>query len=195
MIDENAMRRVLKQILLEQADDDLMIPSDESDDWTSPTGRKSNAYIAAEREAKQNPLALLQRLGTSAMETPKTGTIKDVENFLRQVIMKNPDLSQVYGKVTNEEGNIYIQRRINPSGGYDFAYESDTLNFPTSNAAAARYISLLLVAAGSLGWIKFRTGYDSVMFGGSDNAVVRVMPKSYETKKTAPEKKAATPKA
>jgi hypothetical protein len=184
MRNEVLAKRILRRIISEQIDEpldaletpsDSSSPYDEQDDWSSPTGRKSNAYKVAEETARQNPQALLDRLGSTKMDTPSTGTSKDVENYLRQVIMRHPDLSLVYKTVTSSKGYIYIERRksVDTSG---FSAEK---SFMTGNAAAARYISLLLVAAGRLGWIKFKPGSDTVMFGGEEKSVIRVSLPSY----------------
>jgi len=172
---------LVRKIIREQSEDDAPIPGDmspEQEDWSSPTGRKSNAYKVAEQAAKQNPSGLLERLGTTAMETPSTGTVKDVENFLRQVIMKNSDLSMVYSTVKASGGNVYIERRKSNTKSY-----SEEFSFMTSNAASARYISLLMVAGGILGWVKYDPAIDTVMFGGQENTIIRVVPNSYGGKK------------
>lgn len=178
-------RKILRRIISEQVDEpaddgsisgDTSFSFDEQDDWSSPTGRKSNAYKMAEESARQNPQGLMERLGSPKMDTPTTGTVKDVENFLRQVTMRHPDLSQVYKTVSASKGYVYIERRksVDTSG-----FGSTEKSFMTSNASSARYISLLLVAAGRLGWIKFKPGFDTVMFGGEEKSVIRISLPSY----------------
>ena len=96
----------------------------------------------------------------------------------------------MYGKVTSSEGNVYVDRRPAPVDiRFDFD-ESSSKNFVTSNAASARYISLLMVAGGMLGWVKFKPGVDTVMFGGVDDSKIRVFPKSYGTGSVAAKKPA-----
>lgn len=146
--------------------------NDDSEDWSSPTGRKSNEYKAAEAAASKDPAALLKRLGVEKLDNPKVNQSKDIENFLRQATMANSDLAQVYGTVQSQGDAILVTRRKMPeAGGMSSGYSE----YYTKDAASARYISLLLIAASRLRWVDYLPGRDTVMFGGTDNGFIRVL--------------------
>lgn len=163
----------------------------EEEDWSRPKGRRSNAYIAAENLVSSNPKALFDRLGFSKVSTPPTGKMDDVRNFLQQVTMSNSDLAQVYGKVTMSGDSVIVERRRELRGRSDFYGEASGPTYVVQSAAACgRWINLLMVAAGKLGWIKFSPEKDVVMIGGTDKGFIRVIPSSYPPA----EKKEATAK-
>jgi len=180
MNQEKYIRNFVRKILTE-AGDDSPGPSpfggsgslgDDSEDWSSPTGRKSNEYKAAEAAAAKDPAALLKRLGVEKLDNPKTSQVKDIENFLKQATMSNSDLAQVYGTVQSKGDAIMITRRKRAGNSGMMGASSEYL---TKDAASARYISLLLIAASRLKWVDYLPGRDTVMFGGVDNGFIRVL--------------------
>jgi hypothetical protein len=180
MNQEKYIRNFVRKILTESEDDGSTSnpfgssdsPGDGSDDWSSPTGRKSNEYKAAEAAAAKDPAALLRRLGVEKLDNPKTNQVKDIENFLKQTTMSNSDLSQVYGTIQSKGDAIMVTRRKRAGSGGSMETSAEYI---TKDAASARYISLLLIAASRLKWVDYLPGRDTVMFGGVDNGFIRVL--------------------